>query len=56
MSGQTNFTPENELAVELDGLGITVSMERGRWETYGRYYALREARERDRDRDSQHGP
>lgn len=49
MSGQTNFTPENELAAELDGLGITDSMERGRWETYGRYYALREARERDRD-------
>jgi hypothetical protein len=56
MSVQTNFTPgrENELVVELDGLGITDSMERGRWETYGRYYALREARERDRD--SQHGP
>ena len=51
MSGQTNYTPghENELADELDGIGITDSMERGRWETYARHYAGREARERDRD-------
>ena len=51
MSGQTNYTPghENELADELDGIGITDSMERGRWETYARHYAGREARERERD-------